>query len=442
MFDKSPDGMLLAQKGVFVACNKACEEIYGRSREEIIGFGPGRFAARVQPDGRPSELHVPERLKEAQEKGSSRFEWLSITPDGKDLRVLLTLIPVRFEGDDEVLVLVQSLAETAEVIEDLRHGLDELSRGNLACHIKAPFREEYEGLRESFNSTVDAFAASMGAVSETAQHVASGAEEIEEAAQDLAMRSAEQSRTVETTVTALHQIGSAMSQSAQAATQANTLVADTRLRAEESGAVLARTVEAMAGIETSSREISDIVSVIDGIAFQTNLLALNAGVEAARAGEAGRGFAVVAHEVRALAQRSAEAARDIKGRIHVSARQVAGGVALVTETATTLARIATGVREVSEVMNRIAQDATSHAARLGQANGAVREIDTITQSNAAMAQQVSAAAQGLTRQSASLMAELKRFHSREVLSSKMSDSTSFEWIRRPTALKRQVVLRA
>jgi PAS domain S-box-containing protein len=409
IFQNSPDGMLLAQKGVFTACNKACEAIYGRSHDQIIGRRPEDFAAPVQADGRPSALHVPERLQEAYASGSSRFEWLSSNPQGDIIRVLVTLIPVRLEGDEELLVLVQSLAETAVVIDGLRHGLEELSQGNLSCHLRTPFREDYEGLRASFNSTVDAFADSMGKVLDTAQAVANGAAEIQRAAQDLSARGDQQTAKVEATVSALHQIGEAMSQSADAATQANALVAETRRRAEESGEVVSRTVEAMAGIETSSREISAIVSVIDGIAFQTNLLALNAGVEAARAGDAGRGFAVVASEVRALAQRSADAARDIKGRIEGSAVQVASGVALVTETGTALSRIAKGVSEVSEVMSRIAQDTNTHALRLRQANVTVGEMDQITQSNAAMSEQASAAARGLAVQSSSLMQELGRF---------------------------------
>jgi PAS domain S-box-containing protein len=342
IFEHSPDGMVFAQKGVFRACNKACGEIYGRPPEEIVGRRPEDFAAPFQMDGRPSAQHVPERLHEAFAKGSARFEWLALSPKGEPFRIVVTLIPVRLEGDDELLVLLQPLAATAMVIDDLRHGLEDLSKGDLSCHLTRPFPHEYEGLRSSFNSTVDAFADSMGKVLDTARAVAAGSEEIQRAAQDLSARGDQQSAKVEATVTALHQIGEAMTQSAEAATQANSLVAETRRRAEESGAVVSRAVEAMAGIETSSREISAIVSVIDGIAFQTNLLALNAGVEAARAGDAGRGFAVVASEVRALAQRSADAARDIKGRIEGSAMQVASGVALVTETGTALSRIARG----------------------------------------------------------------------------------------------------
>ncbi|WP_337958496.1 methyl-accepting chemotaxis protein [Novosphingobium humi] len=137
-------------------------------------------------------------------------------------------------------------------------------------------------------------------------------------------------------------------QAARSAQTANAMVEQTRKSAEQSGDVVSRAVEAMGALEASSREISDIISVIDAIAFQTNLLALNAGVEAARAGDAGRGFAVVASEVRALAQRSADAAKDIKSRIQGSAVQVENGVRLVMETGNALSRIASGVGEISD----------------------------------------------------------------------------------------------
>lgn len=409
VFERSPDGMLLAQKGVFVACNQASMSIYGRSREAIIGARPEEFAAPIQADGRASALHVPEQIQRAHANGSDRFEWLCTDGQGRELKLLVTLIPVHFEGDDEVLVLIQSLAEVTRVVNELRYGLKELSNGNLSCHLEMPFREDYEGLRESFNSTVDAFAASMGAVSQTAHLVATGAQEIEEAAHDMAERSGQQAKAGDMIVKALDGICSAIAGSANNATQANTRFSQTHAKAEEAGAVLARTVEAMAAIKTSSHEISEIVSVIDGIAFQTNLLALNAGVEAARAGVAGRGFAVVAHEVRALAQRSADAARDIKGRIAGSAREVAAGVALVTETSAALSQIAIGVTEINEVMTHLVQESSDHTNRLRHLNSIVRDIDRATHSTEAFAKHSSDAAGRLAFQSAAMLRELGHF---------------------------------
>ncbi|WP_343613161.1 methyl-accepting chemotaxis protein [Novosphingobium sp.] len=427
LFELSPDGLLLIQNGVFATCNEACASIYGYSREEMIGRTPEDFSAPVQSDGRPSADHVPERQREAREKGMSRFEWLNLDPHGNIVRILVTLIPTQLDGVNSILVMIQNLAETAAVIDELRHGLGELSRGNLTCHLDRPFRADYEGLRESFNSTAAAFAASMSKVQLTAELVARSAEDIQQAAQDASSRASVQSIKAEATVEALGEIGAAIAQSASSATQANALVSETRRQAEDSSAVMTSTVEAMAAIEHSSREIAAIVSVIDGIAFQTNLLALNAGVEAARAGEAGRGFAVVATEVRALAQRSADAARDIKGRIAGSAAQVAQGVTLVTQTGEALLSIAEGVAQISEVMSRIACDTNDQAKRLREANGTVSEMNQITQGNAAASQETSAAAQGLAAQSDALMQELARFRAGDITS---GGPTRFGRIRR------------
>lgn len=409
VFEHSPDGIMLARKHVIQMCNPAAERLLGRKACDIVGKGPETFAAPFQHDGRPSIEHLPERQIEIDTNGYARFEWLNLDGQGNVLPCLITLLPIRIETDDEVLVLIHSLAETATVVNDLRHGLDELSRGNLSCHLRRPFRDDYEGLRGSFNSTVDAFADSVGQVMQTAQLVASGAQEIQCAAKDLSSRSEQQAIMVETTANVLHQISTAMSQSADASAQASRVVTETRQRAEESGALVARTAEAMERIETSSREIFDIVSLIDGIALQTNLLAFNAGVEAARAGDAGRGFAVVASEVRALAQRSADAARDIKGRIEGAAYHVTRGVELVTETGGTLSRIVMGVADVNEVMNEIAQATIRHATRLRQANVTMGEMDQITLSNASMSEEASAAARGLAAQSDTLMQKLGRF---------------------------------
>jgi methyl-accepting chemotaxis protein len=409
IFAHSPDGMALIQNGVFTACNDAAATLYDRTRDQIIGRTPVDFSAATQADGRPSGAHVQEKLQKAQTEGFARFEWLNIDRHGQPVRLMVTLLPAPIDSGQDVIVLLQSMAEVATVVDQLGQGLQELSQGNLACHLTQPFRADYEGLRHSFNRTVDAMAASMDKVLMTAHQVSAGADEIERAAHDLSQRTEQQAMKVESTVAALHDVSQAMVNTSQAATRANQLVGEAQRRASTSSDVVLRTVDAMAAIETSSHEISDIVSVIDGIAFQTNLLALNAGVEAARAGDAGRGFAVVASEVRALAQRSADAAKDIKTRIQGSAAQVGNGVALVKETGTALTRIAEGIAEISTVMSTIATDAQDQTTRLQDVNSAVQQIDTITQSNAAMSEEASAAARGLAQQSSSLMQELAHF---------------------------------
>jgi len=179
--------------------------------------------------------------------------------------------------------------------------------------------------------------------------------------------------------------------------------------AEHSGVIVTDAIDAMSAIEASSRQIGNIIGVIDEIAFQTNLLALNAGVEAARAGDAGRGFAVVATEVRALAQRSAEAAKEIKSLISTSGTQVQAGVRLVGEAGGALTRIGAQVAELNDLINTIATSATNQAAGLAEINGAVEQMDKLTQQNAAMVEEATAASHALSDEAASLKHLISRF---------------------------------
>ena len=230
-------------------------------------------------------------------------------------------------------VEVQKAAQAQQiVVTALGKGLGELADGNLDQSIDIAFPAEYEKLRADYNRAVDALAGALGAVVHSTHGINTGASDIRQASDDLSQRTEQQAASLEETAAAMDEITSTVRQTAEGANRANRAVADARVEAEHSGEVVRRAVDAMAGIERASSEISEIISVIDGIAFQTNLLALNAGVEAARAGDAGKGFAVVASEVRALAQRSADAAKDVKSRILASSEQVESGVGLVSET--------------------------------------------------------------------------------------------------------------
>ncbi|MDZ4372743.1 MAG: methyl-accepting chemotaxis protein [Phenylobacterium sp.] len=196
---------------------------------------------------------------------------------------------------------------------------------------------------------------------------------------------------------------------ADGAQQADTVVADARANAEASTDVVSRAVAAMGEISASSGQIGQIIGVIDEIAFQTNLLALNAGVEAARAGDAGKGFAVVASEVRALAQRSAEAAKEIKDLISVSTRQVGSGVELVDKTGKALNQIFEQFSQISVVVTEIAASAREQASALGQVNTAINQMDTTTQQNAAMVEESTAASHTLSRQAVDLSQLISAF---------------------------------
>ena len=287
----------------------------------------------------------------------------------------------------------------------LAQGLDRLANGDLLCQIDTPFAPNAEQLRADFNAAVAKLKDIMLAVAASTQAIGSGTGELSTAAEDLSRRTEQQAANLEETAAALDQITATVKKAAEGATHARDVVDTAKDDAEKGGEVVRKAVEAMGGIEKSSRQISQIIGVIDEIAFQTNLLALNAGVEAARAGDAGRGFAVVAAEVRALAQRSAGAAKEIKGLISESTTQVGQGVSLVAETGKSLERIITQVGEINRVVSDIAAGSQEQSTGLQQVNTAINQMDQMTQQNAAMAEQSTAASQSLS-QEASRLTEL------------------------------------
>jgi methyl-accepting chemotaxis protein len=236
-----------------------------------------------------------------------------------------------------------------------------------------------------------------------------GGVEIAQASDGLSKRTEQQAASLEETAAALDQITATVKKTAEGALHARKVVSDATAETEKSGQVVKDAVGAMTGIEESARHISQIIGVIDEIAFQTNLLALNAGVEAARAGDAGKGFAVVASEVRALAQRSAEAAKEIKALISTSTDQVAQGVARVDETGRALERIAAYVAQINSVVAEIASSAQEQATGLHEVNTAVNQMDQMTQQNAAMVEQATAASHSLREEAEGLAGLMDQF---------------------------------
>jgi methyl-accepting chemotaxis protein len=249
----------------------------------------------------------------------------------------------------------------------------------------------------------------MRAIAQNTSGVRSGAGEITQAADDLSRRTEHQAASLEETAAALDQVTATISKTAESANGARDTAATAKADAEHSGEVVRETVAAMSGIETSSKQIGNIIGVIDEIAFQTNLLALNAGVEAARAGDAGRGFAVVATEVRSLAQRSADAAKEIKQLISTSGQQVETGVRLVGETGRALTRIAEHVAQLNGLVSDIAAAAREQAVGLAEVNTAVNQMDQVTQQNAAMVEQTTAASHGLEKEARELVQLVGQF---------------------------------
>jgi methyl-accepting chemotaxis protein len=289
-----------------------------------------------------------------------------------------------------------------DVVDALKSGLADLAAGNLTVRISQRVAKDYEALKSDFNAAMESLQKTMGSIASNTMGVKAGAAEITKASDDLSRRTEQQAASLEQTAAALDQITATVNKTAEGAKSARDLVNAARQDAEDSGRVVGETVKAMGGIDTSSREIGNIIGVIDEIAFQTNLLALNAGVEAARAGEAGRGFAVVATEVRALAQRSAEAAKEIKTLISASGTQVETGVRLVGDTGKALSRIVDQVTRLNGLVMDIAASAQEQATGLGQVNSAVNAMDQTTQQNAAMVEQSTAASHGLAHEAEEL----------------------------------------
>jgi len=299
--------------------------------------------------------------------------------------------------------------EQQMVVDNLASALDHLASGDLTSRIDAAFVGKYEKLKADFNEAVARLQDAMKLISTNTTGIRTGTDEISLASDDLSKRTEQQAASLEETAAALDQITATVRKTASGAQQAAGVVTAARTDAETTGQVVQAATAAMSEIEKSSQQIGQIIGVIDEIAFQTNLLALNAGVEAARAGDAGKGFAVVASEVRALAQRSAEAAKEIKALISASSTQVGRGVDLVGKTGQALQGIVDKVAEIDSLVSEIAASAHEQATGLNEVNTAVNQMDQVTQQNAAMVEESTAATHSLAQETEELARLVSKF---------------------------------
>ncbi|QRM55729.1 methyl-accepting chemotaxis protein [Sinorhizobium sp. BG8] len=311
----------------------------------------------------------------------------------------------RLDGERRQQAVSDSQANAMHTIGE---ALERLAGGDLTASIDT-IAPEYAKLRDDFNRAVASLSSVIDAIAHSTEIVHGSAGGIAEAANNLSHRTEQQAASLEETAAALDEITATVRSASERAAEASRMVAVTKDSAGKSGAIVRDAVSAMSRIEEASNRISQIIGVIDEIAFQTNLLALNAGVEAARAGEAGRGFAVVAQEVRELAQRSANAAKEIKGLISNSAIEVNTGVSLVRSTGDALSEIEVLVNKVNDQVNSIATAAREQAVGLQEINTAVNQMDQMTQQNAAMVEETNAAGQTLTQESNQLKTLLQNF---------------------------------
>ncbi|KLD74481.1 HAMP domain-containing protein [Xanthomonas hyacinthi] len=294
------------------------------------------------------------------------------------------------------------LQANGDSIGDVSKLLTALSQGDLTARMHGEFDGVFATMRDDANATAEQLAGIVGRIQTAAVSINAAAGEIAAGNDDLSRRTEQQAANLEETAASMEELTSTVRQNAEHARQANQLAVGAASVASQGGDVVGQVVTTMSGIETSSKKIADIISVIDGIAFQTNILALNAAVEAARAGEQGRGFAVVASEVRTLAQRSAGAAKEIKGLIDASVSQVATGSALVRQAGQTMTEIVSSVQRVTDIMGEIAAASQEQSAGIEQVNQTVTQMDETTQQNAALVEEATAAARAMEEQAGQL----------------------------------------
>ncbi len=371
----TPDGKILGANENFLGA-------LGYSADEIVGKHHSMFC---EPDyARSSEYRAFwEELR------AGRFttgQFMRIGKDGKRVFIQASYNPI-IDHKGQVFKVVKfaiDVTDRMHAVEELGAALERLSECNIRITLDKPFVGEFERLRRDFNKSIGEFQKTLVNVLGQTGDLSKSSQEVREASEDLAQRSREQAAALDETTAALDEITATVRSSTENTKETRQLVQSARSSTAASTEVVRQTVNAMQRIEAASGEIGKIIGVIDEIAFQTNLLALNAGVEAARAGEAGKGFAVVAQEVRELAQRSANAAKEIKDLINNSGREVLEGVRLVGETGEALKQIDVLVRQIDGNVDRIAKAADEQTTGLGEISKAVSRLDRMTQDNAAM----------------------------------------------------------
>jgi methyl-accepting chemotaxis protein len=363
-------------------------------------------------------------INERGERLGTCVEWLDITAELKVQDEINQLINAAASGDlarrlpleDKqgfMLKLGEGMNELLEVLasamSDISVAIDSMSKGDLTVSITKDYQGTFGKLKDDINATASKLTEVVSNIKESADLIKTASMEISMGNTNLSQRTQEQASALEETASSMEEMTSTVKQNADNAKQANQLVGGARTQAQQGGEVVTKAVGAMEAISGSSKKIADIIGVIDEIAFQTNLLALNAAVEAARAGEQGRGFAVVATEVRNLAQRSAEAAKEIKDLINDSVDKVANGSALVDSSGQALSEIVTSVKKISDIVSEITSASQEQASGIEQVNKAVMQMDDMTQQNAALVEQAAAASKSMEEQAVQLAEQVQFF---------------------------------
>ncbi len=381
-------------------------------------------ATQIKLGGRTFKLVANPIIDAQGEHLGSVVEWADRTTEVEAENELASLLAAAVKGDfthrlhmDGKTGFFRDLAGgmnrlmdiVATGLADVARVLNAIAKGDLTSHIEADYEGTFGQLKDDTNLTVARLKEVVSSIKESTDTINTASAEIAAGNSNLSSRTETQASSLEETASAMEELNATVKQNAHNAQQANQLAQNSNQMATLGGEIVQRVVGTMGSIQESSRQIAEIIGVIDGIAFQTNILALNAAVEAARAGEQGRGFAVVASEVRNLAQRSAQAAKEIKGLIADSVHKVDSGAKLVDEAGQTMTEIVASFQQVTTLVNEIAAASREQSTGIDQVSQAVAQMDEVTQQNAALVEEAAAAAESLEDQARSLSQAVAMF---------------------------------
>jgi methyl-accepting chemotaxis protein len=426
MIDRTQAVIHFEPDGTILQANKNFLGAVGYDLNEIQGNHHSMF---VEDDYRNSA----EYAKFWDDMRSGQFftdQFPRVRKDGSTIWIQATYAPI-LDDDGQVTRVIKiatDITHRKTQVFKISEALEEFAGGNLSHRLDDVDQPDLQYIVSAFNRAADKIATMVTNVQHVTDALQSTGNKIADAAHDLSGRTETQAATLEQTAAAVEELTSNATTAAKNAQKVDETAANTRSAAHDSGQVVEDVIKAMDKIETSSGEISQIITVIDDIAFQTNLLSLNAGVEAARAGEAGRGFSVVASEVRSLAQRTADSAKEIKQLIAESSEHVSNGVELVGRASNELNVIFDGVGVISDNIRDVAHTLSEQSSTLTEINSAISELDRVTQSNAAMVMEQSSHSETLSHDAQTLAAEVSVFRVDQTMAQQpyVDDSAAWE----------------
>jgi len=393
--------------GTIITANDNFLNTVGYTLDEIKGQHHSLF---VEPQLKAS-AEYKEFWQQLNRGEYDAAEYLRVGKQGKKVWIQASYNPIfDLNGTPfKVVKYATDITARKNAIANIKQVLLSISQGNLTQYIEEELVGEFQVIGESINELIKILSEMVGGIRNSSSTVFDSAREIAAGNNELSHRTESQASSLEETASTMEEITSTVQQNAENSTQASKLSASVMVKASDGGTVIGSAITAMGDINKSSKKIADIISVIDEIAFQTNLLALNAAVEAARAGEQGRGFAVVAAEVRNLAQRSAGAAKEIKGLINDSVDAVSQGTKLVDETEKTFTELVSSIEEVSKMITDIDNAGKEQSAGISEVSAAVSQMDEMTQQNAALVEEAAASSKSMEEEAQQLIEQVSFF---------------------------------